>query len=328
MANIKDIAKKAGVSVATVSRVLNKHPYVRDEKRKRVEEVIQELNYQQNIHAVHLSTGKTRTLGLMIPSYNSFYSQALVRGVMEAAFEEKYSVICCPTDYRKDEELEYLHMLKSKQIDGMIVSSHANTWDDIIAFAEYGPIIACEQTDQLPCVYTDHYAAFETAMNHLINQGHSRIGYCTSREHGPSSLWRWEAYHHLIKIRNLPAESDWVIPECFNMEDGKQVARKWLRMKHRPTALIVNGDEIATGIIIELKQAGLRIPEDLSLLSFDNQPIAEIAGLTTMDQNIRLLGRQAFQLFYEGGKQSQREVPFQMIERESIAKKMDSVPKA
>nr|WP_274521035.1 LacI family DNA-binding transcriptional regulator [Neobacillus niacini] len=119
MANIKDIAKLAGVSVSTVSRVLNNHPYVSEEKRKKVEKVIEELNFQQNLNAIHLVKGKTYTVGAIIPYIDHPYFQAMVGGIMENAFKHNFSVLCCATNYDQDEELKYLHMLKRKQLDGL-----------------------------------------------------------------------------------------------------------------------------------------------------------------------------------------------------------------
>lgn len=317
MANIKDIAKQAEVSVSTVSRVLNNHPYVSDEKRQRVKEVMEQLNFHQNLNAIHLVKGKTLTVGVIIPYIDHPYFQAMVGGILENAFTNNYSVLCCSTDYDTKEELHYLDMLKGKHLDGLIICSRANDWNTITPYTEYGPIISCEQFEALPCAYTDHYEAFITCINYLLEKGHQKIGYCTGRRDSLSSKMRYAAFKEALTTSNLPIQDAWVFTDCFTMDDGKLVMTQLQKQKDHPTAILTNGDEVAAGIISQAENIGRKIPEELSVMGFDNHPMSEALGLTTLDANIKKIGEQAFNLFHTGSDE-QINIPFQLVKRSTV----------
>lgn len=318
MANIKDIAKLAGVSISTVSRVLNNHPYVSEEKRKKVEKVIEELNFQQNLNAIHLVKGKTFTVGVIIPYIDHPYFQAIVGGIMENAFKHNYSVLCCATNYEQDEELKYLNMLKRKQLDGLIICSHSNNWETIIPYTKYGPIIACERFETLPCVYTDWYESFLAGLDYLIKKGHRNIGYCTGREHSFSSEMRYAAFKAaLIKV-NQPIQESWIFTDCYTMNDGKRIIKDLQNLNDLPTAILANGDEVAVGMITQAKMMGLKIPDEISIMGADNQPISEALDLTTLDLNIKEIGEQAFMQFYNGTNKNIK-IPFNLVERNTVS---------
>lgn len=318
MANIKDIAKRAGVSVATVSRVLNDHPYVSDEKRNRVEQVIEELEFHQNLNAIHLVKGKTLTVGVIIPYIDQPYFQAMVGGIMDNAFIHNYSVLCCPTSYDKAEELKYLDMLRGKHVDGLIICSRSNDWDTITPYTAYGPIISCEQFEKLPCAYTDHYDLFTTGIHYLIEQGHRKIGYCTGRRYSLSSKMRYAAFETALTEMNQPIQDSWIFTDCYTREDGKRVINKLRDLKRIPTAILTNGDEVAAGMIFQAKRIGLQIPEELSIMGFDNNPMSEALGLTTLDSNIKQIGAQAFKLFYTNSN-DQIKIPFNLVKRHTVS---------
>lgn len=325
MANIKDIAKMAGVSVTTVSRVLNDHPYVSEEKRKAVIEIVEKLNYSQNANAVHLSKGKTNIVGVILPYINHPSFDAMVGGMMEGALTHNYRVLLCQTNYNKKEEMKSLHMLKTKQLDGLIICSRANDWEMIEPYASYGTIIACEDNDisNISSVYTNHSAAFQLGMNHLIEKGYKKIGYCTGRKLGPSSQKRFDVYKRQLQSTDEEVNEEWIFTECFTLEDGVRVAHKLKEMQHLPEALIVAGDEVAIGVMTEAEKLGIQVPEDLAIIGFDNQPISRVLQLTTIDQNLKEIGKKAFEMFYrqtnaESSKQEKVEIPYELVERSTV----------
>ncbi len=325
MANIKDIAKMAGVSVTTVSRVLNDHPYVSEEKRKAVIEIVEKLNYSQNANAVHLSKGKTNIVGVILPYINHPSFDAMVGGMMEVALTHNYRVLLCQTNYNKKEEMKSLHMLKTKQLDGLIICSRANDWEMIEPYASYGTIIACEDNDisNISSVYTNHSAAFQLGMNHLIEKGYKKIGYCTGRKLGPSSQKRFDVYKRQLQSIDEEVNEEWIFTECFTLEDGVRVAHKLKEMQHLPEALIVAGDEVAIGVMTEAEKLGIQVPEDLAIIGFDNQPISQVLQLTTIDQNLKEIGKKAFEMFYrqtnaESSKQEKVEIPYELVERSTV----------
>ncbi|PFD93465.1 LacI family transcriptional regulator [Bacillus anthracis] len=325
MANIKDIAKMAGVSVTTVSRVLNDHPYVSEEKRKAVIEIVEKLNYSQNANAVHLSKGKTNIVGVILPYINHPCFDAMVGGMMEVALAHNYRVLLCQTNYNKKEEMKSLHMLKTKQLDGLIICSRANEWEKIEPYASYGTIVACEDNDisNISSVYTNHSAAFQLGMDYLIEKGYKKIGYCTGRKLGPSSQKRFDVYKQQLQSIDEEVNEEWIFTECFTLEDGVKVAHKLKEMQHFPEALIVAGDEVAIGVMTEAEKLGIQVPEDLAIIGFDNQPISQVLQLTTIDQNLNEIGRKAFEMFYrqtsdERSKQEKVEIPYELVERSTV----------
>lgn len=317
MTTIKDIAKLAGVSITTVSRVLNNHPYVNIDKRNKVQEIINELNYQQNSNAIHLVKGKTLTIGVICPYFDGTYFQTLIKGITDEAFKNNYSVMLCPTNYDKKQELKYLNMLKTKQLDGVIICSRANHWEEIYPFLEFGTIVICEYAEGFPCVYTNHYDAFSNAIKYLIEEGHLNIGYCIGRKNSLNSRTRASAYRAELKRIQQPIQESWIFTDCYSIDDGKDVLKKFLSLKKRPTAILVNGDSIAAGIIIQAKKEGIRIPEDLAIIGFDNQVMAEVLDLTTIDQNLVEIGLQAFTLFINN-ENKKIEIPFSIIKRKTV----------
>ncbi|MFE9082044.1 LacI family DNA-binding transcriptional regulator [Bacillus mobilis] len=325
MANIKDIAKMAGVSVTTVSRVLNDHPYVSEEKRKAVIEIVEKLNYSQNANAVHLSKGKTNIVGVILPYINHPCFDAMVGGVMEVALAHNYRVLLCQTNYNKKEEMKSLHMLKTKQLDGLIICSRANDWETIEPYASYGAIVACEDNDisNISSVYTNHSAAFQLGMEYLIEKGYKKIGYCTGRKLGPSSQKRFDVYKQQLQSIDEEVNEEWIFTECFTLEDGVRVAHKLKEMQHLPEALIVAGDEVAIGVMTEAEKLGIQVPKDLAIIGFDNQPISQVLQLTTIDQNLKEIGKKAFEMFYrqisdESSKQEKVEISYELVERSTV----------
>ncbi|MDH4424510.1 LacI family transcriptional regulator [Bacillus sp. AFS054943] len=325
MANIKDIAKMAGVSVTTVSRVLNDHPYVSEEKRKVVLEIVEQLNYSQNANAVHLSKGKTNIVGVILPYINHPCFDAMVGGMMEVALARNYKVLLCQTNYNKKEEMKSLHMLKTKQLDGLIICSRANDWETVEPYASYGTIVACEDNDisNISSVYTNHSAAFQFGMNYLIEKGYKKIGYCTGRKLGPSSQKRFDVYKQQLQSIDEEVNEEWIFTECFTLEDGVRAAHKLKGMQDLPEALIVAGDEVAIGVMTEAEKLGIQVPEDLAIIGFDNQPISQVLQLTTIDQNLKEIGKKAFEMFYrqisdESSKQEKVEIPYELVERSTV----------
>jgi len=325
MANIRQIAEMAGVSVATVSRVLNNRPYVSEEKRKAVMKAVRELNYKQNIHAIHLKTGKTHTVGVILPFVNHPYFGAILEGIASEALKANHRLIVCQTNYDPDEEIGLLESLKMKQMDGVIICSKAADWERIEPYAVHGPIVACEDTGDkdISSVYIDHYGGFMTGMRYLIEKGHRRIGYCIGRGHSFNSRNRKRAFRDALEQIGEVPRREWMFEQCLTIEDGVRVVHDLSKMKERPSALLVSSDLVAAGIIMEARRRGWRIPGDLAVMGFDNLPIAQVLDLSTIEHPGRQMGECAFRLLLSGiGKarpEPERiELPYRLIERGTV----------
>lgn len=327
MANIKDIAMLAGVSVSTVSRVLSGHPYVKEEKRKRVQQVIDQQGYTPNANAVHLIKGQTKTIGVIVPSSHSYF-HAILSGIMDEASEAGYGTLLYQSKYDRKEEEQALHLLRTKQIDGLILCSRSLSVDKIASYGTYGPIVTCEyiEDQRISSVYTDHYEAFIAGMKHLTEHGHTDIGYCIGRAHSTSSQQRYKAYTDVLAELGAPLNPEWIFEDSTEMKDGLRIVEKMMNMKKRPTALLITGDEVAAGVILQAQASGLQIPEDLAIVGFDNLPISEALKLTTIDQHLKRIGQEAFHAFYAMKKAGQTEkvgaikrtIPFELVKRSSV----------
>lgn len=325
VANIKEIAKLAGVSVSTVSRVLNNHPYVREEKRARVLETMKQLKYARNMNAVHLITGKTMNIAIMLPFINHAYFSLLMEGAGQEALAANYRLILCQTGYAPDKEVEVLEMLRNREIDGIIILSSAVTPKQIEAYCAYGPIVCCQDAGErlFSSIYINHAEAFRSAMHYLIRRGHRRIGFTVGRLDSPSTRARQAAYEEVLQEIGEPYREEWILDGCIDLEDGAAIMDRLTGMEERPSALLVTGDHVAAGLIYEAEKRGLSIPQELAVIGFDNQPIGKMLGLTTIDNRLFDMGTEAFRILYAHiqGEQKEpirKELAFELIERSSV----------
>ncbi|MGE8206514.1 LacI family DNA-binding transcriptional regulator [Heyndrickxia sp. NPDC080065] len=315
MTNISDIAKRAGVSVTTVSRVLNNHKYVSSEKRLAVQKVIEEMNYTPNKNAVDLIRGETKMIGVIIPYNNNQAFDQMLHGILNKSIERDYSVTVLPTKYNKEKEISYLSMLKNKFLDGIILTSRANDWNKILPFTKYGSIVSCEYTDhpEVGCAFIDRYSSFIEAFQYLKNKGHTKVAFTTARgKESTSTVQILAAYKEIFG--DLPIEYN--VSECYSFEDGYNAGIKLLNLEKRPTAVYANGDEVACGIYQYAKTINLEIPKDVSILGQENQPMGVGMNISTVDHQLIKAGECACDLIIDKSKQKIK-IPFRIIERQS-----------
>lgn len=301
MANIRQIAQIANVSVTTVSRVLNHHPYVSADKRAAVLEAIASLNYVPNLNAVHLVKGSTSTIAVILPYLDNPYLSSTVEGILEEAHQVGYHIMLCTTNYNEEQELKILEMLKTKQIDGVIITSRSSSWEQITSYLQYGPIIVCEDTESLPisCVFINHYRSIQLGMRYLMDKGHRQIGYCFGRHSSQTSELRRKAYNEALTSIEQPVQQEWLFHDSLSIESGISIAEQLIHMKQRPTALLVVSHQAATSIITTLKKHHLHIPEDFAILSFDDHPLGKLLDITSMELSNKEVGCAAFTMLYE-----------------------------
>jgi DNA-binding LacI/PurR family transcriptional regulator len=320
MANIKDIAKMAGVSVTTVSRVINNHPYVSADKIEAVRRAMEICNYQRNINAVHLSKGKTFLIGVVVPFTNHPYFGLLVEGIANEAVKNNYKLVLFQTNYEEKREIEALMMLKHKQIDAIIICSRICGWDIIDEYVSYGPIILCEDARgrKVSSTFIDHYKSFTKALEYLYKNGHHKIGYCIGRKSGTNSKQRESAYRDFLMKLNEPFEPYYIFYECFNFEDGERVVQRLTNMSNPPSALLVSSDQVAAGILTCCKEKNILIPNELALMGFDNQPIAKMMKITTLEIPLIVVGRKLFLQAIDNINISHQEIFVKLIVRLTV----------
>ncbi|SFA90071.1 MULTISPECIES: LacI family DNA-binding transcriptional regulator [unclassified Bacillus (in: firmicutes)] len=318
MSNIRDIARLANVSVATVSRVLNDHPYVREDKREAVLKAMEELNYQININAVHLAKGKTDIIGVVIPYINHPYFSTILEGIAEEAQKSGLKLMIIQTDYTAEKELEALDMLKLKQVDSLIITSRSIDLEVVQDYLAYGKIVLFEEIgdERFSSVFINHYEAFQEGMKLLIDSGHRQIGYCVGRHKGTSSSKRKQAYQDALKEVGVEVSEEWTFGECLFLEDGKKVIEKMQSLDSQPTALIVTNDMVAAGVFLEAQRAGLTY---LAILGFENHPISEALGISTISLPLKEMGRMALRFSTTNEEtNTNKELSYEVIRRNTV----------
>lgn len=319
MTKISDIAKLAGVSVSTVSRVLNEHPYVKQEKVEAVKRAIAETGYIQNINAINLKKGKTNLVGVVLPVLDHPYFSQLTQGISLAASGHHYKLVLYQTGYHEGQEMEALEMLKLKQIDSLVICSRQVSLDVIERYRRYGNIVLFENGGNTPLSYTfvDHYACFMNALNYLYDRGHREIGFSINRSDGTNSRQRQGAYQDFLKMKGLGYREEYVVKDCIYLEDGERILKQFSRLKERPTALLATSDQVAAGLMIASPKYGISIPDDLAIIGFDNHPLAKAMDITTTGIPLSSIGQLLFEQTLSEAV-SHKEVPVSLIERMTV----------
>jgi DNA-binding LacI/PurR family transcriptional regulator len=319
MTNIKDLAKRAGVSVTTVSRVLNHHPYVSEVKRLKVEQAIRETGYLQNMNAVHLSKGQTNLIGVVLPFLDHPYFSEILIGISEKAKASGQTLVLFPTNYEADKEREALLMLRQKQLDGVIICSRTTSLNVLQDYHQYGPIVLLEQLESpsFSHVFVDHRDIFTRALTYLYEKGHRKIGYSIYRQSGTHSQMRQEAYRAFMTHHGLTINPAYCFDGALYLEDSERVLKQLQVMDDPPTALLVTSDQVAAGIMIHAAQYGLAIPDQCAIIGFNNEPIAQALNLTTIHIPLKEMGETLLdQVLSKEQVKKQFDVSF--IERQSV----------
>lgn len=267
MANIKDIAEKAGVSITTVSRVINNHPYVSEDKRNRVFEAMEALAYTRNIHAVHLSKGYSNMIGVVLPTINLPYFAELIAGIADAAEGSGIHLSLFQTNYDVQKEIFALTQLKERQVDGLIFCSKALADERLMDWK--GPILLCQNSDigRFSTISIPHEQAFRYGLDYLMAKGHKKIAICLARKKGMNSHFRIKAYREALEEIGEAFHEDWVIEKAISINDGKALFHKWENWKEKPTAIIVANDQVSAGLLLEAKARRVLVPDELAILT-------------------------------------------------------------
>jgi DNA-binding LacI/PurR family transcriptional regulator len=304
LSTIEDVAKLAGLSRTTVSRVLNDHPYVSVEKKKLVQQAMEHLGYVPNSAARSLRNQKTGIIAVLIPKISTpFFSQLLERLEM-AASAKSYQLIICQTQFSKQKERNYLNLLKTKQVDGVIMTSFENDWSIIESYLNYGPILLCNEiveNAEIPMVYMNQANSGYLVAKHLLERGHRHIAYCSNGIVSEGMKAREQGFKRALAEASCFLDEKFYFENVSSVEDGKQIFRKIVNMKITPTAIFTGGDPVAAGIISEAKKQGWSIPEELAVVGFDDMEITELLDpmITTVIQPVEEMALKSMEVIYE-----------------------------
>ncbi len=286
---IRDVAKEAGVSVSTVSRVLNGKDDVALETIENVQRVVRELDYTSSLAARGMRSLRTNVIGLIMPDVSSPYCVEVMRGVNRAISNSEYDLIVYTTgDINKygtaDEERRYVTLLNGNITDGVIVVTPVAT-----DFSTDAPIVAIDpnnESSECPGIIANNREGALKAMNYLIGLGHRRIGFITGRLDLVSACQRLQGFQDGLVAAGIPFQPELVQTCDYTTERAIGCARALLALKNPPTAIFASNDMSAAGVYSAAKEANIRIPEDLSVIGFDNLPESAYfsPALTTIDQ--------------------------------------------
>ncbi len=293
-ATLKDVARELGLSVATVSRALAKPDLLRPATAARVHEVVNRLDYRPNIAAQNLKRGNTGIIYVVVPSFSPFFSEVF-RGAERAALERGYSIVMGHTDRRPDRESEYLDKVSCGQGDGILLVSTAEAVTAVNHKRKLPPIVAVLDpvvNRDFPSVRIDHAKGAMLAISHLTSLGHRQIAHITGPARSPAAIHRRDGYLAALQAAGIAGGEESCVPGEFTVASGETATASLLARPKRPTAIFCANDEIAIGAIRAIKAAGLRVPEDISVMGFDDQRIAGMYDppLTTIHVPITDLG--------------------------------------
>ena len=275
MATIVDVARTAGVSVATVSRVLNGKAHVKEDFRRRVMDAVETLHYMPNQAARNLRRNESRAILILAPNVTNPYYTHIIAGIGEAAHEYGYSSFLCNTYEDRSREEDLLKRMELSQADGAILLATALGAKWLVPYAQKHPIVQCSEFDpemDILHVSIDNYQASRDVMAHLLGLGHKRIGLITSTNRYYSTALRTRAYRDALAEADLPAP-DYYIREGaadYTFTSGFDSARSLLSQEKRPTALFCISDMLALGSIASAREMGFRVPEDVTVVGFDD----------------------------------------------------------
>ncbi|EST13581.1 catabolite control protein A [Sporolactobacillus laevolacticus] len=284
-ATIYDVAREAGVSMATVSRVVNGNPNVKPTTRKKVSEAIKRLGYRPNAVARGLASKKTTTVGVIIPDISSVYFSELARGIEDIATMYKYNIILCNSDQNKDKEIRLIQTLLGKQVDGIVFMGGKIDQEHIEEFKQSSvPVVLASTVDEqheIPSVNIDYEQAVFEVISKLIESGNRRIGFINGPVDVPiNGKYKLNGYKKALEAHQLPFEESLVTEGDYTYESGKEAAAQFLSQEIKPTAIFVDSDEMAIGTIHEIQDEGLSVPDDIEVVSSENTRLVQMVRPT------------------------------------------------
>lgn len=303
-ATIKDIARLLGISKSTVSRALSQHSDVNAETRNKVLAMAQRLQYQPNAIALNLRKKRTNTIGVIIPqTVNPFFSRA-VSGIQETANLAGYNVMVCQSNESYATEKSTLQSLISAHVDGVLISisretEHTDHFETLlqknIPLVFFDRICKSLNTSQ---VFTNNYEVAFEATQYLIDKGCRRIATITGPRHLYTSLHRFQGYLDALTKNNLAFDPDYLLVTDYRRESIHQYTRRLLELPERPDAIFAMNDMIAIEMMHIIKRAGLKVPHDIAVLGFNNEPITEFVepSLSSIEHPAHEIGAAAAEI--------------------------------
>jgi LacI family transcriptional regulator len=314
VSKIHDVARRANVSIATVSRVLNPGNHkVSAETAEKVRQAVKELDYRPNALARALQMKKTMTIGVIIPDISNHYYAEIVRGIQSVADREGYNIILQNTDRNQDQIVKSIYLLREKIVDGIIFSGGTiNGYEPLSALKELRDrvVVIGRHDVDFPAIMVDNIAGATIAVEHLIDAGHKRIGVISWSEDSTTAKDRLSGYKNALAQNSCHFEPSLIRQGQLTPASGCHEAKVLLSQDKRPTAIFAGNDLMAFGVIYAAVEMGLRVPEDLAVIGFDNIPLSSffVPPLSTIEVPMFTLGSDSMETLVKliAGEQTSR----------------------
>ncbi|WP_085522215.1 LacI family DNA-binding transcriptional regulator [Tuberibacillus sp. Marseille-P3662] len=328
MPTIKEVAKTAGVSVATVSRVLNNNGYVGEDTREKVSQAITELNYKPNAVARSLYKKQSRTIGLIVPDITNPFFPELARAVEDVMNRKGYTVILGNSDEKAEEEKAYLTMMEQKYVDGAILAT--NTMDNEQVHAFNKPVVAIDRAidSTVPTVFSDNLSSSREAVRHLKDLGCQVIAHVRGPEHVNNANIRCQGYIDVVGETNW-FHNGYIVNGNYSSQEAYQSALTLLKDHPEIDGIFAGNDLMAIGVLKAARDLNIVVPDQLAVIGFDGISLCETTfpELSTMAQPIYQLGETAAEMLIDLIEQKQLTKPYrkysaQLIQRQSTNKSL------
>ncbi|RRJ97265.1 LacI family transcriptional regulator [Opitutaceae bacterium TAV4] len=304
--NLTEVARRAGVSISTVSRTLNDTGRISEETRVRIRDVMRKMGYRPNRVARRLrSGGSCHLIGLIIPNIQNPFFADLARGVEDRARQGNFAVLLCNYDEDRAKEQFYLDVMRAESVDGIIIPPLSSTDPAVLKFASEGVPVVCVDrainNATLDKVEVDNRAGACEAVAHLVARGHVRIGMIAGPAGSSTGRARLAGYRDALRQAGLPYEAEWVRHGDYKPESGRVHAETLLSLAEPPTALFAANGLMAIGMLEAIHARGLRIPKQIAVVNFDDLPLASVFNppLTVVRQPAYEVGSAAAELLLQ-----------------------------
>lgn len=303
---IDDVARLAGVSRATAGRVVGNYGSVSEKTRRRVMEAVKQLDYQPNFIARGLRSNETKTIAVIVGSIKNNYSSALIAVIEREAQKKGYDILICNSHEDVKQELQHLKNLTSRKVDGIILMS-AYKVDEVIPekvqhlYVGKLPLVFVDRTVKgidRDVVQSENFGASYEATKYLINMGHRKIG-VISTDNFSTVKERLKGYRAAYIESGIPVDEAVIARVTTKGESSREVTRKLLNEHPDITALYILNNSLSSGVLLELKDSRIKIPDDISLLAWDDEEYNELLDITTVEQPIDEIGRMVVQRLFE-----------------------------
>ncbi|SMQ72858.1 transcriptional regulator, LacI family [Bacillus sp. OV166] len=319
MATMKDVSKKANVSLSTVSAVINHSAYVSPELTNRVMQAIKELNFRPNAVARSLKKKSTSTIGFIVTDILNPFYPLMIKGIEDVAFNNNFNVILCNTSNEHNKILAYLELMLEKQVDGLLLANIALS-DDLIEIEKSG--LKYVLINRKPPFYDKNFVGVnnplssEIAVNHLVAQGYKRIAYFGGNLAINTARERKAGFISCMTLHGLDVDPKLVFEGEYTLESGYNNVKKMLEQVEKlPDAICTVSDVVAFGVIKGLRDSGIRVPEDIAVIGNDNSTFSEnfLVPLSSVDHSTYEMGKLSMELLLQLIKEKNETVPRQVI---------------